>query len=70
MNFGVVLIAAGGFLLGGAYSLGKLGIDGVGKGGDPSDGRLRSISMLIVAVVLVLVAVYLVIAGIGQAGRE
>ncbi len=52
----MLLITAGGFLLGGAYSFARLGNDGP---------RGRS-AQLVVAAVLLLAAVYLIAAGIQQ----
>jgi len=57
MNSGVVLIAAGGFLLGGAYSVAKL---------ENPSGR-RGVGQLSVAAALFLLAAYLIVAGILQA---
>lgn len=71
---GVVLIAAAGFLLGGAYSMARLE-EGARNGpaqSDPSQHarRLRPAAHLVVAGVLVLLALYLIVAGIIQLGRE
>ena len=60
MNFGVVLIAAAGFLLGGAYSMTRLENDCGGKGP----------AQFAVAGVLIALAGYLIVAGIIQFGRE
>lgn len=56
----MLLIAAGGFLLGGAYSVAKLN----------NDGERGRRGQLAVAAALALVAVYLVIAGILQVSAE
>ncbi|MDQ4039182.1 MAG: hypothetical protein M3313_12755 [Actinomycetota bacterium] len=56
MNFGVVLIAAGGFLLGGAYSVAKLHNAG-------------AVTRMAMSAVLVLLAIYLVAAGVLQLGE-
>ncbi|MGI8721349.1 MAG: hypothetical protein ACR2JG_03885 [Geodermatophilaceae bacterium] len=60
MNSGVVLIAVGGFLLGGAYSLGTL----------ESGGSRNRLPQLVVASVLVLLALYLVFTGVLEAMGE
>lgn len=72
MNFGVVLIALGGFLLGGAYSVAKLERLRPAVRSDPSQRarRLRPAVRLVVAAVLALLAVYLVVAGILRVGQE
>lgn len=54
MNFGVVLIAVGGFLLGGAYSVARL----------ENDGARRGRAQLVLAAVLAVLALYLVVSGI------
>lgn len=59
MSFGVVLIAAAGFLLGGAYSMARLENDGARKGR----------AQFVVSGVLVLLAGYLILAGIIQLAR-
>ncbi|MGI8651691.1 MAG: hypothetical protein ACR2I7_02710 [Geodermatophilaceae bacterium] len=60
MSFGVVLIAVGGFLLGGAYSVATL----------ESGGARNRRAQLALASVLVLLALYLVIAGVLEAMGE
>lgn len=70
MNFGVLSIAAGGFLLGGAFSMARLTNDDGSRGWARSDpgqrgGRLRRAAPSIgVAVILFLAAVYFVVTGI------
>ncbi len=59
MNFGVVLIAVGGFLLGGAYSVARLENEGARKSAQPA-----------VAGVLVLLALYLIVTGILRVAAE
>ncbi|MDQ3732703.1 MAG: hypothetical protein M3400_01670 [Actinomycetota bacterium] len=54
MNLGVISIAAGGFLLGGAYSIARL---------ENEDGR-RSMGQVAVAVGLLVLAAYLIVSGI------
>ncbi len=54
MNFGVLSIAAGGFLLGGAYSMARL----------PNDNGSRGWAQIGVAVVFVLAAAYFIVTGI------
>lgn len=60
MSFGIVLIAAAGFLLGGAYSMAML----------KNDGAPRGAAQFVIAAVLVAVAAYLIVAGFIQFGRE
>ncbi len=60
MNFGVVLIAVGGFLLGGAYSVARL------ESGSAGNRRAQ----LILAAVLILLALYLVVSGVLEAMGE
>lgn len=60
MNFSVVLIATAGFLLGGAFSMARL----------KNDGERKGPAQFVVAGVLVLLAAYLIVAGIIQFGRE
>lgn len=74
MSFGVVLIAAAGFLLGGAYSMARLSKDGgqPDPAADPGQRghRGRTAGPLVVAGMLVLLAAYLIVAGVIQFGRE
>ncbi|MBA3411289.1 MAG: hypothetical protein H0U15_10750 [Geodermatophilaceae bacterium] len=60
MNSGVVLIAVGGFLLGGAYSVTQL----------ENDGAASRRRQLVVAAVLTLLALYLVVVGIIRIVQE
>jgi len=60
VSFGVVLIAAAGFLLGGAYSMARL----------ENDGEAKGRAQFVIAGALVLLAGYLIYAGIIQLGRE
>lgn len=59
MSLGIALIAAAGFLLGGAYSMARLRDQGGGRGR----------AQFFVAAALVLLAGYLIVAGIIQLGR-
>jgi len=54
VNLGVVSIAAGGFLLGGAYSIVRL----------PGEDGRRGVGQIALAVGLLLAAAYLVVTGI------